>query len=120
VCNQTEYHPFLDLESLKVVVRDKGLLLISYSPLAQGIVADDSSLRRIGEKYNKTPFQVTLRWHLQQAYVAAIPKSSSAEHRESNFQVFDFNLNDGEMAEIFSLHRSQRVVDPEYSPAFRS
>jgi 2,5-diketo-D-gluconate reductase B len=120
VSDQTEYHPFLNQEPLKVVIREKGLLLIAYSPLAQGIVAQDPTLMRIGEKYDKTPFQVTLRWHLKQAYVAAIPKASSARHRESNFQVFDFDLNDSEMAEIFTLNRSQRLVDPEYSPAWRA
>lgn len=120
ICNQVEYHPFLDQEPLKVIIRQKDLLLIAYCPLAQGAVAPDATLKRIGEKYGKTPFQVTLRWHLQQAHVAAIPKASKAEHVQSNLEVFDFTLTDAEMAEIFALHRSQRLVDPEFAPAWHS
>ncbi len=120
ICNQVEYHPFLDQEPLKVIIRENNLLLLAYSPLAQGAVQPDDTLRRIGEKYGKTPFQVTLRWHLQQARVAAVPKASNREHRIKNLDVFDFKLTDVEMAEIFALHRSLRLVDPEFAPAWHS
>jgi 2,5-diketo-D-gluconate reductase B len=120
VCNQVEYHPYLGQEPLKVVIRKEDLLLIAYSPLGQGAVVKDPTLNRIGEKYGKTPAQVTIRWLLQQPLVVAIPKASGRRHRESNLQVFDFMLNDAEMAEIFALNRSQRFVDPDFAPAWRN
>ncbi len=119
VCNQVEYHPFLDQQSMLASMRQYGMLLVAYSPIARGNVNQERALQEIAEKYGKTPAQVTLRWHIQQDRVAAIPKASKPEHRESNFQIFDFELTDGEMAKIFGLEREERMVDPDFAPAWR-
>jgi diketogulonate reductase-like aldo/keto reductase len=52
---------------------------------------------------------------MQQA-VAAIPKASSARHRQSNFDIFDFELNSSEMQAIFDLAQGKRLVNPAWSP----
>ncbi|MDY6779113.1 MAG: aldo/keto reductase, partial [Halobacteria archaeon] len=57
-------------------------------------------LRDIGEKYAKSPAQISLRWLTQQENVVAIPKSSSPEHQRQNVDIFDFELDDEEMRRI--------------------
>jgi len=117
VNNQVEYHPHLSQETLLDVVRERGLFLTSYSPIAHGTVFDESVVQEIAEAHGKGPAQVVLRWHLQQDRVAAIPKAASAEHRRANFDIFDFELSDDEMQRIHGLARDDgRMVDPDFAP----
>ena len=115
---QVEYHPFLAQHALARLAREHDLLLTAYSPLARGQVLEDDLLQAIGEAHDKTAAQVALRWLLQQENVAAIPKADSAEHREDNFDVFDFELSSEEMSDIFDLARGERLIDPDYAPAW--
>lgn len=113
VANQVEYHPFLRQTPVLNVVRDAGMTLTAYSPLAQGAVTDDDTLTKIGDRYGKSAAQVSLRWLLQQEAVSAIPKAASPEHRRSNFEVFDFQLTDEEMEIIHGLAQPDgRIISP--------
>lgn len=116
VCNQVEYHPFLDQSRMLDTLRDNNMILTAYSPLAKGKVLDNPLLKEIGEKYNKTPGQITLRWHVQQGQVAAIPKSSQTERRQQNFHIFDFELTQEEMQQISALRGDNRMVNPGWAP----
>lgn len=115
-CNQVEYHPFLSQEKLRRLAREHDFLLTAYSPIARNRVSDDATIREIAERHGKSPVQVTLRWLIQQENVAAVPKAASAEHRESNFDVFDFALSDDEMDALFSLARGERLINPDFAP----
>jgi 2,5-diketo-D-gluconate reductase B len=117
-CNQVEYHPFLDQDALLDLAEARDLLLTAYSPLARGRVTENETIQEIAEAHDKTPAQVTLRWLLQQDQVAAIPKAASAEHREANFDVFDFELSGDEMDRIFDLTGDERLVNPSFAPAW--
>lgn len=121
VNNQVEYHPYLSQEKLLDVIREHELFLTAYTPIARNRVADDDTVRAIAEAHGKSPAQVTLRWHLQQDCVAAIPKAASAAHREANFDVFDFALSDEEMERIHGLaHEDGRMIDPNFAPEWGS
>ena len=73
-------------------------------------------LSTIAESHGKTTGQVVLRWHIQKGIVA-IPKSIHKERIEENFNVFDFELSDDDMAKIAKLDAGQPLVDHE-DPAF--
>uniref|UniRef100_A0A224XEQ6 Putative aldo/keto reductase family protein n=1 Tax=Panstrongylus lignarius TaxID=156445 RepID=A0A224XEQ6_9HEMI len=60
---------------------------------------NDESVIRIACKYKKTPAQVLLRFLLQSG-VAVIPKSILPDRIYKNFDIFDFNLDECEMAEL--------------------
>jgi 2,5-diketo-D-gluconate reductase B len=115
-CNQVEYHPFLDQGRLLELARANDVLITAYSPLAHGKVPDDDTLRRIGEAHGKTAGQVALRWLLDQDHVSPIPKASSHERRQENFDVFDFELSAEERAEIDALPKDVRTADPPWAP----
>ena len=116
--NQVEYHPYLGQETLLRQARDEDYLLTAYSPVARGKVLSDETLLEIGEAHGKSPAQVALRWLIQQDHVAAIPKANSEKNRVSNFEIFDFELSEGEMARIFALERGERLVSPAWAPAW--
>lgn len=98
--NQLLYHPYIDQsECLKVCV-ENDMALTAYSPLALGAVVTDTTLARIGHRYDKTPAQVTLRWLLQKDGVIAIPKASSHRHLAENLDIFDFSLTQRDIARI--------------------
>ncbi len=116
ICDQVEYHPFLSQEKILNHCKKNNIALTSYSPLSRGKVLDNKVLKEIGKKYNKTPAQVTLRWHMQQENVIAIPKTSTPKYRKENFNIFDFELTEEEMKKIFNLANDQRAIDPGFAP----
>jgi 2,5-diketo-D-gluconate reductase B len=103
VTNQVEYHPFTDQSQLLEHCVDNGVMLTAYSPLAIGRRLENGTLIRIGERYEKSPAQVALRWLIQQENVSAIPKASKRQHQEENIDIFDFELTIAEMDAIFDL-----------------
>jgi diketogulonate reductase-like aldo/keto reductase len=103
ITDQVEYHPYNDQTDVLAFCIDNDVTLTAYSPLANGTVVKDETLAEIGDRYDKTPAQVALRWLLQQDRVVAIPKASSRDHMVENFDVFDFELSAEEMATVFGL-----------------
>ena len=118
-CNQVEYHPFLAQNRVLALVRDYGMMLTAYMPLAKGRVAQHPTLVEVAENHGKTAAQVALRWLIQQGPVAAIPKSGSEAHCRENFDIFDFALSDAEMAEIPGLTATNnRIADFSLGPVW--
>jgi 2,5-diketo-D-gluconate reductase B len=85
--------------------KEMDYLLTAYSPVAKGRVLNDATLQEIGKTHGKISAQVGLRWLIQQEKVSAIPKAASEDHLRSNFDIFDFELNDEEMDRVFILQR---------------
>jgi diketogulonate reductase-like aldo/keto reductase len=116
ICNQFEYHPYLDQSKVLAACRAHGMAAVAYSPIAKGSTKSDSVLTRIGKAYGKTGAQVSLRWLMQQG-VGAIPRTSKVERLAENIDIFDFELTDAEMREIAGLARpGGRLVDWAWSP----
>ncbi|WP_331233485.1 aldo/keto reductase [Natronorarus salvus] len=101
--NQVKYHPYESQRDLLAFCIDEGVMLTAYSPLAVGDVVGDEVLESIGERYGKSAAQVAIRWLLQQPMVSTIPMSSSPGHIRENVDVFDFELDDEEVRELFDL-----------------
>jgi diketogulonate reductase-like aldo/keto reductase len=112
VALQAEYHPYLDQSKLLAAARRHQLVFIAYCPLARGRLFGDPVLDDIAETRGRSVAQVALRWLIQQD-VAVIPFSSKPERIADNFDVFDFALDDAEMARIAALKRANgRVANP--------
>ena len=103
ITNQVKYHPFHSQNDLLEYCIEGNVMLTAYSPLARGKAADDGTLSEMGSRYGKNASQVALRWLIQQENVSAIPKASSRDHLEENIDVFDFDLTDEEMQQVFEL-----------------
>jgi 2,5-diketo-D-gluconate reductase A len=111
--NQIELHPSLQQAGLRAFHAEHRIATEAWSPLAQGALLDDETIAAIAERHERTPAQVILRWHLQLGNVV-IPKSVTPERIRANIEVFDFELDDEEMAEFAKLDRGERIgPDPE-------
>ena len=64
-------------------------------------------LAETGDRHGKTPAQVMLRWHVQEGR-QAIPKSVTPSRIAENFDIFDFELSDDELAAIDALDTGVR------------
>ncbi|OYD07186.1 aldo/keto reductase [Paludifilum halophilum] len=106
--NQVEYHPRLTQKELLRFCKENDIQLEAWGPLMRGKILDHETLRKIGEKYGKTPAQVVLRWDLQQG-VITIPKSVREERIKANADVFDFSLTPEEMESIDALNQNIRT-----------
>lgn len=112
--NQVEYHPYLDQSEVIGAVRERGMALTAYSPLARGKVFGDERLAEIGRRHGKTEGQVALRWLIQQPGVVAIPRSSDPDHIAENLDILDFALSQDEMRRVSALTEAdRRLIDPK-------
>ena len=114
VVNQVELHPTLQQPELRAEHDRLGIVTEAWSPIAHGgELLQDPVVTEIGEAHDKTPAQVVLRWHLQLGNIA-IPKTATPERITENFDLFDFELGDDEMARIEGLDRGERLgPDPD-------
>ena len=58
--------------------------IMAYSPIEQGRLVKNGTLRDIAERHDATPAQVALAWVLRQAGVIAIPKAANEQHVREN------------------------------------
>ena len=111
--NQIELSPRLTQYDLRTFCADNQIAVTSWSPLARGGLLNEPSLVRMGKKYDKTPAQIIIRWHLQQDLIV-IPKSLTPERIVSNTDVHDFVLSFEDMKNIDSLNLNERTgADPD-------
>jgi 2,5-diketo-D-gluconate reductase A len=103
VLNQIEWSPFGYSEDVLEHAKRTGIVIQAYSPLTRAERLDDEALAEVASAHGKTPAQVLLRWDLQLG-VPAVPKAASAEHRQENLDVFDFELDDSEMSRLEGLN----------------
>ncbi len=81
-------------------MKQHGVALTAYCPLAQGRFMNDKKLDEIAANYLKSPAQIILRWMMQKTDIIAIPKSTNLRRLEENLNVFDFELSKMDMNTI--------------------
>ena len=114
--NQIEVHPYFSQPAVRAADTAHGVVTQAWSPIGGitfyregqgGSTLEDATIADIAKVHDKTPAQVMLRWHLQQGR-SAIPKSTRPQRIAENFDVFDFELAESELAAIDSLDRGVR------------
>jgi 2,5-diketo-D-gluconate reductase A len=101
--NQIQINPTVTRHEQRDYNAAHGIVTESWSPLGSGgDVLSSPVLARIGERYDKTPVQVVIRWHLDNGLVV-IPKSKTPERLAQNIDVFDFSLDADDLAAIAAL-----------------
>jgi 2,5-diketo-D-gluconate reductase A len=107
--NQIELHPQFPQEELRAFHDEHGILTESWGPLGQGKgLLEDPSIVEVAQRKARTPAQVVLRWHLQLGCVV-IPKSVNPDRIRENIELFDFELDDPDMAEISKVRTGERL-----------
>jgi diketogulonate reductase-like aldo/keto reductase len=102
--NQIELSPFLHRTRADTLRRcaDAGVAVEAYSPLTKGYRLRDRTVSAVAAEVGRTPAQVLIRWSLQKGFVV-IPRSSNPGRIAENAAVFDFALDDGQMAKLDAL-----------------
>lgn len=119
---QVEINPYWNQHALKAELAKIGLgdvVFEGWYPFGHGDakLLAEPVLAKIAEAHGKTPAQVILRWMLQEGDVA-FPKTTNPRHIRDNFDVFDFELTDDEMARINALPQKAYYDVPEEAPDF--
>ena len=120
VINQVETHVFNQQKYLQKVMKEYGTHIMAWAPFAEGKndFFNNSILKSVGEKYNKTAAQIALRYLIQRGIIV-IPKTINIQRMKENFNVFDFSISDEDMQLINSLDTKKAVIgdfnDIEYN-----
>jgi len=99
--NQIPWSPSRYDAVLLAAHAERGVAVEGYSPL-KGTRLRDPVLAEIAAKYDVTPAQVVLRWHLELG-ITVIPKSAHPDRIKSNFDLFTFSLTPEEVARLNHL-----------------
>jgi diketogulonate reductase-like aldo/keto reductase len=100
--NQLRLCPGVTQADTVAYCRANGILTEAYSPFGTGAVFSVPEMKTLAEKYGKSVAQVVLRWCLQMGYVP-LPKSSNPERVRQNTEIFDFVLEESDIAYISGL-----------------
>jgi len=112
--NQVELHPQFPQSELRAYHAEHGILTESWGPIGQGKgLLENEHIQAVANAKGRTPAQVVLRWHLQLGLVV-IPKSVTPSRIAENFALFDFELDDDDMARIAKVDTGERLgADPK-------
>ena len=110
--NQIETHPFYQRDAEIAFHNELGIVQQAWAPLAEGKfeIFSNPTLTQIAQKYGKSVAQVVLRW-LNQRGVAIIPKSVKVERMIENCAIFDFALDNEDLAQIATLNRDEIIFN---------
>jgi 2,5-diketo-D-gluconate reductase A len=116
--NQIEIHPFHQQTDAQALLQEYNIQPEAWGPFAEGKngLFQNDLLAGIGRKHGKSIAQVVLRWLLQRGIVA-IPKSVRRERMAENFDVFDFELDDEDLAAIAKLDQKASSFFDHRDPA---
>jgi diketogulonate reductase-like aldo/keto reductase len=116
--NQIEIHPFHQQHDAQALLPEYGVQPEAWGPFAEGRngLFTNEALQSIGEKHGKSVAQIVLRWLIQRGIVA-IPKSVRRERMAENFAVFDFELDEGDVAAIGALNQKASSFFDHRDPA---
>jgi diketogulonate reductase-like aldo/keto reductase len=106
--NQIELHPYLQQSELRKLHKELGIATEAWSPLGQGKLFGDPTIRQIAERTGHTAAQVMLRWQIQLGHII-VPKSATESRIRENLAIFDFALGDAEMVTLSGMHRGERI-----------
>ena len=115
VLNQIELHPYFQQNELRQRMDKYNTKTEAWAPLGHAMtkIFDEEIIKKLSEKYKKSPAQIILRWDIQRGIIT-IPKSQKKERIKENFEIFDFEMTEDEIKEIDVLNGKQnRIQDKD-------
>ncbi|MBD1922584.1 MULTISPECIES: aldo/keto reductase [Cyanophyceae] len=80
--------------------QQRGIPIMAYSPIEQGRLLNNQTLKAIAQERGVTAAQVAIAWLLHQDNVIVIPKSSRIDHVEQNYAALNLKLSADELASL--------------------
>lgn len=115
IVNQIELHPLFTQVPLRTYCNDHGIQIMAYSPTARhdDRLYNPPLLKKLSEKYSKSPTQLILRWHIQNGIIPVI-RTLNYKHQKEDVNIFDFSISDNDMKLIDNLNINSRIrYDPD-------
>ncbi|KII87975.1 hypothetical protein PLICRDRAFT_111896 [Plicaturopsis crispa FD-325 SS-3] len=106
--NQVELHPYLSQPELVAYCKSKGIVVTAYTPSGYDAVRADPTIVEIAKKYNATPTQVILGWHVARG-VTAVPCSKNPGRQLENINVRPTKLTEEDVARIDALNKNEYI-----------
>lgn len=105
--NQIERHPHFQRHDELAMMQKLGVQPEGWAPFAEGLkgMFTEPALQEIAQKHGKSVAQVILRWEIQQG-VVVIPKSVHLNRMEENFDIWNFSLDEEDVAKIAALDKA--------------
>ncbi|MFI3205993.1 MAG: aldo/keto reductase [Clostridia bacterium] len=113
--NQIESNPVFNNQELIDYCQSEGIAVEAWSPLGGNgaSILSNEALIKIADKHKKSPAQVIIRWNYQRD-VVVLPKSATKSRIFDNYNIFDFELDENDMKEIFDINENKRSgADPD-------
>ncbi len=96
--NQLLVHPGVIQEETREYCKEHNIVVQAYSPLSPlNVLKNDKRVQGMVDKYDKTIAQILLRFDLQLG-VVPLTKSVHESRIKENFEIFDFEINEEDMA----------------------
>lgn len=107
--DQLESHLYLQDPETINFLKENNITHQAWSPLArtQGGILEEEILNKLADKYNKTPAQIALRWHIDRGTMI-IPKSVHKERLKENIDILDIELDESDLNSLASLDKKKR------------
>ena len=110
VVNQVEFHPYYYQKGLKDFCDKENIALMAYYTMARGNGArnyikehngemdifKEKDIKHLAKKYDKTPGQIILNWHIHQGNIA-IPSTSNLDRMKENLGALNFEMKDSDV-----------------------
>ncbi|MBD5559040.1 MAG: aldo/keto reductase [Clostridia bacterium] len=108
--DQLETHPFLQQVNAKAWMDKCSCQLMAWGPFGQGHegLFDYDILKKVADKYGKSLNQIILRWNIQRGIVV-VPKTVQKSRMEANIDVFDFDLEKGDLIHISEMDEGRSL-----------
>ncbi len=109
--NQIECHPYLQQTEIKQYLASKQIAVEAWYPLGHGDkkLLNEQLFVNLAKKYQKSPAQIILRWHLEQGHIV-FPKSLNPIHIADNIAIYDFALTASELDKISLLDKQKSYM----------
>jgi 2,5-diketo-D-gluconate reductase A len=109
--NQIQLSPALGRAEERAFHSGLGIVTQSWGPLGGNgaAVLDAPVLAGLARKYERTPGQIALRWHMELG-LAAVPKSTDPRRMRENIDIFDFALDKDDVAAITAMDQGQATA----------
>lgn len=116
--NQVQIDPYMQRSGELDYMQRSEIIAQAWGPLSQGNprLYSASALRDIAKNHDKSVAQIALRWHVQRGE-AVVAKTANRSRMAENLNIFDFELNSEEMAQIAAMDEGT-ASDPHDDPAF--
>jgi 2,5-diketo-D-gluconate reductase A len=116
--NQVEVNPFLQQDEALAFMKEQGVQAQAWAPFAEGRnnLFQNPSLLEVARKHGRTVGQVVLRWVVQRG-VVALAKTVRKERMQENLDIFDFRLDDADLALIGKLETGRSSFFSHRDPA---